>query len=343
MTTPEDRILELALEEVMGGRRPPDLVGRILERARRPAHRLRLRRWAWAAAAVLLVAVAVRVSLRAPPGPEPLPRAQLTPTEEAQAGAWIALQRETIEVDLTDPTTLERLKGQWMARRNLLDLLEEKPAGWAWARPRLLPLPEGSEARDVRGRLLEILARAPGAEEDPLILDRIRDESFEIDEGALLVLAERDSAPARALLERRVDTMPPGTPLAPPAAFLALRGDRRGEAVLRRFLASPKSLEAMPAVALACAAGLRRLGDGRAWPETVATLRSNAEAHLASEDRDRARGVVAALVLVAPAVTEEVTIRLGDLDRRADRLARVLRAALPDAAAIRGRLAELID
>ncbi len=268
MTTPEARILELALHEIVGGSRPPDLVERILERRRRPVHRRALRWVAGAAAAMLLGAVAfwaTQPPREEPSEPEPPPVAQLTLEEQTQAEAWIALQRETIVVDPSRPADLERLMAQWRAGRDLLDLLDRKPAGWVWIRPRLLPLPQGAEESDVRGRLIAILGRAPGAASDLVLLERIRDESPEVDEGTLLVLAERGCAPAHALLERRLAALRPSFTLALPAAFLALQGDRRGEASLRRFLASPKSPEAMPAVAFACAAGLRRLGEPTPW------------------------------------------------------------------------------
>jgi len=341
VTSAEDRILDLSLEEVVGGRRPPDLLEPILERTRRPTRRLPLRPFAWAAAALLLVALAVWAAL--PPRQAPPTISGLTAEEESQVEAWIALQRETIEVDLADPAGLRRLKEQWLAQRRLLDLLDEKPAGWATVRSLLLPLPEGEAARDVRSRLIEILGRAPGAEEDPHLLDLVRSGSFEVEEGVLLVLAERDCAPARALLERRVATMPPVTPLALPAAYLALRGDGRGEATLRSFLTAPKSLEAMPGIALACAAGLRRLGDPDPWPATVTALGRQAQDALSRGDLDGARVVVAALTLVGPAVRDAAAVRLGDLDRRVERLARELRSELATAEAIAARLAELSD
>ena len=137
--------------------------------------------------------------------------------------------------------------------------------------------------------------------------------------------------------------MPPVTPLALPSAYLALQGDDRGEAALRRMLGVPKSVEAMPAVALAAAAGLRRLGDPEPWTETVSTLRGLGDEALVAGDLDGARRFVAALTLVRPVVVEGASIRLGDLDRRADRLARDLESELPTADALRTRLAELTD
>jgi hypothetical protein len=300
-----------------------------------------------AAAALLLLGMAIQaVLLSHEPVSEPPPPtiAQLSAEEKLRTRAWVALQREsTQDIDPFNPADIKRIKSMWQARRDLLDLLAEKPAGWAWVRPLLLPLPEGFESIDVRRRLLEILGRQPGAENDPLILDRIRDDALALDEGTLLVLAERDCAPARSLLESRVASLPSSPPLALPAAFLALRGDDRGAATMREFVASRNMIEAKPAVALACAAGLHRLGDPAAWTKMTAALLTLADEHLAAEDMDAARGIVAALTLVRPAVASRETIGLGDLGLRTRARARLLRSELPTADSIRARLAELVD
>jgi hypothetical protein len=345
VTTPQDRILLLALEEIVGGREPPDLEARILVRARRPIRRLSRWRIGLAAAALLLLGLAIWAILPPrEPGSEPSPRTQLSTEEKLRTRAWVALLRESMQdLDLSNPADVKRLKTMWQARRELLELLAEKPAGWAWVRPLLLPLPEGLESIDVRRQLLEILGRQPGAENDSLILDRIRVDAPAFDDETLLVLSERDCAPARSLLESRVASRPSYPPLALPAAFLALRGDDRGAATMRDFVASRNMIQAKPAVAFACAAGLHRLGDPTVWTKMTAVQRTLADAHLASEDMDAARGIVAALTLVRPAVASKETIRLGDLDLRKRALARRLRSELPTADSIRARLAELVD
>jgi hypothetical protein len=327
VTAPEDRILELALEEVIGGRRPPDLTARIL--ARRPS------RWprVLGAAAVVLLALAAGLWLARPP--------QLTSTERAQVMAGLELQRQSLaELDLRDPATLARSKAVWQASRDLLDLLEEKPSGWGWVADQVWPLLGETESLDVRQRLLAILARRPGATRDPALLARLREEPAAFDPGTLLALLEAGHAPARGLLEERLDRLPPVPPLVLPAAALALDGDRRGAEVLSFFLSIPALRDAQPAASLAAAAGLRALGDPSAWADTVAALRQTAGDHLQAGELDAARLIVASLVMVPDAVTAP-TPRLADLDRHVARRARTLAEELPDAATIRQRLDDL--
>ncbi len=58
MSSAEDRMIEVALAEVLGGRAPPDLTGRILDEARlRRTRRVRRRRWAAVAAAAVAVGI----------------------------------------------------------------------------------------------------------------------------------------------------------------------------------------------------------------------------------------------------------------------------------------------
>ena len=68
--------------------------------------------------------------------------------------------------------------------------------------------------------------------------------------------------------------------LAPAGAFFALRGDPRGAAVCRWFVGSEMFRDAMPDLTLACAAGLRRLGDTDVWTEAVRLVREEAETRL---------------------------------------------------------------
>lgn len=112
---------------------------------------------------------------------------------------------------------------------------------------------------------------------------------------------------------------------------------------MRRLIASPKMLEASPADTLASAAGLHRIGDPDAWERTTEALRALVAKQLAARNLERARVSVAALILVRPAVADEAMIRLGDIDLRAERLARTLEIDLSTAGAIEARLAELLD
>jgi hypothetical protein len=329
MTSPAERLLELALAEVIGGRRPPELTTRIL------ASRRSTPRWPWllGGIVVLCLALAATLWLTRPP--------QLSPAERDAATGWLELQLESLaELDPRDQTTRARSKAVWQARRDLLDLLEAKPAGWGWIREWIRPRLEEARDLNVRQQLLAILVRQPRAANDPALLERLHQEPEAFDAGSLLVLLEGGHAPARELLERRLDEMPPVPPLALPAAALALDGDPRGAEVLRFLLAIPVLRDAQPAVSLACAAGLRRLGEEGVWEDTVAALRRAAEAHLRAGELDAARRIVVSLATV-PDVVAAATPRLGDLDRHVDRQARALADELPDAAALQQRLDEL--
>jgi hypothetical protein len=345
MIAPADRILEIALEEVVGGRPPPDLEEWILARARRSSRRpLRWLIPATAAAALLVLAVLhfTRTPTEPIPPEPPPPIAGLTDAQKAQTTEWLALLRDPMgPSDIRTPEDLARFKAILQAGRDILDLLDETPEGWDWVRARILPLPEGPKATPIRQRLLDVLVRRPGSEKDPLVLDHLRREGSAFGEETLLVLMERDFAPVRSILENRLATYPPVSPLALPAVAYALTGDPRGERVLEQFLAVPKMVEAQPAVALACAAGLRALGDPEAWIETVAGLRAFAETAVVDGDLDAARRVVAALMIARPLRNAGATARLADLGRRSDRQARRLADELKTAEAIRKRLAIL--
>lgn len=343
MNAPADRILELALEEVLGGHRPPDLEARILADIRRRPRTLR--RYAWAAAALLLLGLGVRFALspsRPTPQPQPPVAVELDAAERALAAGWIALQREsTIGVRPTTPEGVARLKGMRTSRRQLLDLLDEKPAGWPWVRERILPLPEGIKALDVRMRLIRVLGRDPDPVSQAFVLEQLEARRYTVNEATLLVLAERGRERAHDELAARLAGDAPAPPYALPGVYFALRGDDRGAGSMRLVVASSGFRDAQPATALASAAGLRRLGDNLPWTVTIDALETRLGARLAADDLDEARRIVAGLDLARGALDEGSTFRVGDLERRAARLGRGLASSLATAEAIRARFDDL--
>jgi len=291
VSDPRDRILHLALEEVVAGRRPPDLTDRILDTVHRVRQRRRIRITVAAAALILaMVGFGVLFLTRSDPvsPPVPPPRPVLTARDRERIDGWLELQSIPMsELDLTDPEDRARIKEIWEARRDLKALLTRRPEAWEYTRGRVLPWLGSLEDRNIRARLLEILAHGPDPGADPEILGALRREPVSFDVDLLMHLAERGVSLARSELETRVNRFPESV-LA--GAYFALRGDDRGEDALLQHLAQGPEAQVLPrSWWLAAAAGLRALGDDDAWKSVVQRVEREVNGALAVGDLEAAR------------------------------------------------------
>ncbi len=337
----EERMLDLALAEVLGGRAPPDLAPRILAASRRPAWLRAPRRAvalaAVAAAAVLLAGGAV-LWLASRPAPPPPP--VLSPAEEARVLALIARARTPLAT--IDPSTPQGGMAQldvFESTRALCRLVAERPDVFPFVRERLFPIEVAGRNRDVTERTLEILAHGPDPGEDSVIATFLEayPETFPPD--LVLLLAERGVASAEARLGAPFAGGALDPDLVMPAVFFALRGDRRGEAVLREFLARVNPRAAARPEHLAVAAGLYRLGDRQAWRDLAAVARTRVEAG----EANAARPLVVGLLYFQPAVAEGRPVPVSDLWTRLKDLEMPRLAELRDPTRLRALLDSLID
>jgi len=315
----DDRLIDQALERHFA-EPPPDLAPRIAaalaagtpaplapaEVARllaRPERR-RARPWLWLTAAAALVAALLWLQ-RSEPTPEPAPPPLvLEPVPEARFEALLtALFEPGAHPPSGDAGELVRELGE------LARALAEEPARWPRLETALLA-PDRAGAAVAPLDFLHVLT-------DPRALGPAR-ALWQRDPGAfadihLASFAELGDADFRAELEALVDNAE-REPCAAPvfsAAYLALRGDARGTALLDSALltACPDD----PARALAATLALLELGASDADARWLALVRTTAGEHLA-----RGEGLRAAAWLEA-----EAALRAWRADPATFRLARL--------------------
>jgi len=278
MNLVKERILDLELQEVIGGHTAPDLEERIMTALDAPARserRLAVHP-ALAAAAVILIAAGVWWAATLGPGeaPTPPPPPLLTAAQAEQVDQWASLlQHSQTEFDLSKPEGGQQAIAIMNAKRDLRHFMEANPDAFPAIRERLVPLPGADAPGDLIEQLLEVLARGPEPGKDPEVLRLVDGAKEKLTSNLLVTLAERKVEPAREILagmltEGRVD---PGT--IPAAIYYGLRGDPRGEEELRAAIARAPMPGMMPGYFVGAAAALHRLGDPAPWRQAVALAR----------------------------------------------------------------------
>jgi hypothetical protein len=339
MSGEEERILDLALEEVVGGREPPDLADRILATARQLRHVHRYRTWLpLATAAAVVLGVGLWLLFGHEPEQPVAPR-PLTAEERARVDCWLDLQMESLgKIDPTNPGDLERVKEVWQARQDLVAFLADRPVAWGYVRPRVLTRLKEASERSVKRQLLEILARGPGAAQDPAIFAALEDELDVFDPELLTCLAERGVEPAREALADLLADGEPNPVLVPAAAFFALRGDPRGKDTLEWFEEQAFPSGVLPFSEQVCAVALHRLGTPRPWVELVDRARDDVEASLRAGDLEAARRRVLELDYFHRAIATRKPIAVTYVAFRLNRYEAARAVALDTADKIRARL-----
>ncbi|MHC4954425.1 MAG: hypothetical protein ACYTGZ_11105 [Planctomycetota bacterium] len=342
MTTPQLRMLELALEEVLGGARPPELADRIVDAAmaprRRPIRALFGVRGVLSAAAVL---AAVMLGVLAwPEGeskPETVDTPPLTEAQRAKLDELAPLIRVgSADLDLNSPRDLDRLKTVEMAGQQLRALVAEWPGAWDYVRDRLGEIPTEANRTDVRDRMVTLLAFDPPSR--PRVVAELKRDAAGFPIEPLLHLADEADTSALEEVARRAVAATPTLAVVRPAILIGMRGDRRAEPSLRWFLANG-NFDLSPELLLGCSAALARLGDSSMWPDAVKVVGMNVTRALDSGDLKQARNWVRRIEYFSRGRTEPVPLAF--LSEQLYRFAATGRENLQTEVQIRDRLADL--
>jgi hypothetical protein len=184
------------------------------------------------------------------------------------------------DVDSTLPNAFELRKRGTHSARDLQARLTEHPEYWGYVLPRLTLLP-GERHRDVKTRLIGILAEDPELRAGWLFGELLRTEAASIELDPLLRLAERGFRPAHGEIAARFSASE-GDARILLALYFAMRGDPRGMADLEAVLSNKEWRSRRTAFYFASASALTVLGEDAPWNDTIRWLAAEVERRLAS-------------------------------------------------------------
>jgi hypothetical protein len=240
------------------------------------------------------------------------------------------------DVSRFDPPTRHKILLDAAAhRRDLRRFLALRPGGWAYLRPKLLKIPRAHH----RSGVADLLVHDPAPASRHLVREELQDSAAELSVDCLLLLAQEGDPDAAKELARRLDDSAEDLTLVVAAVHFALRGDPRGRNTLQWFVTTSRQTARYPALYVAAAAGLQRIGDETYWGRTPGFIRRATNRHLENRRIGAARRLVACLSYFHDAVTKRTSADLAYLE---DVIARGASAAeLATEAQIREMLAKL--
>lgn len=174
------------------------------------------------------------------------------------------------------------------ASGELMVILLKHPDAWAWARPELRKMPAAADRRDLKLRMIEMLAWDP----DPTsvkILDReLKADARGIPVRAIIRMDAHGSAVAAKALAAIVKQEPSFHNMEA-AIHLGLKGDKQAAPVLEWAVTSGAGTRDFNSFSYGTALACKRLGDDGPWKAMVKRARDQVGKSLAQEDIKTAR------------------------------------------------------
>ncbi|MHC4958054.1 MAG: hypothetical protein ACYTGN_06725 [Planctomycetota bacterium] len=235
---------------------------------------------------MLIVLLAAPVALAGPEAPKSL-------KEAVQQ-----LRFSKADVDWTSDKCKEHFQRGYKAARIAMEHLRkatsESPKAWKTIRADLQKLPTDPERRDVKERLIDILAWDQHESSRALLKRELKADPDAFSAVTLITLDRADMPAASRRLVTLVQQEPSYYNLYA-AIHLATKGDASGRRVLEWASTEPKMTERLGPVPYAIALGLRRLGDEDNWRTLVQRVTNTIEACLDEDELKRARWYVVQL------------------------------------------------
>jgi hypothetical protein len=355
MTSIEERLVDLLLEEAIGGARVPDVLPRILAARRRRA----LARAAGIALLLALASAAAILAWRAtharapaiPPNegtspnapPRSPPDAPLTTAELARIDELLtSVATPAASLDENDPAYFDRLKALDQATDALDRELTTRAAVRDRCRQRLVELSAPGHDDDVRARSVRLLLADPAADARVAVGAALTDapELFLPDD--LLAAAEAGVDAALPPLRRFALEDPPNGSRAAAGLFLARRGEREVAPRLRRLLERDLTEAVSRDEQLCAAVGLAELGDAQFLREAKAAIAAAIEQRLGRDELELARVELLRAEYLLTRAEDGSPRPLDQLSTRLSEHVDANAAALADAEAIRDRARTLL-
>ncbi|HYC77206.1 MAG TPA: hypothetical protein VEI02_06210, partial [Planctomycetota bacterium] len=134
---------------------------------------------------------------------------------------------------------------------------------------KLLPLPGEPQFADVRGRFVGVLVHDTDPRATRAAVGVLIEEPGLVQDGDVLVLAERNLEVAVNAVKRLAAAPELGRRQIMPAIYLALRKDATGKKALEWTVANEKLAKGSPDHWVAACAALRILGEKAVWKECI--------------------------------------------------------------------------
>jgi len=220
------------------------------------------------------------------------------------------------DFDLSTPRGQEAYKAADMAAAEaggeLLAALQKHPEAWKWARPGL-KLPRAAERRDLKYRLIELLAHDSDAETLKLL-----DAELAADAKAFpvrsIIRMDANGAPGAAKALDKLVAEEPGFRNLEAAIHLGLKGKKNALPVLQWAIESGAGKRHFFGVSFGTAIALKRLGNPTPWMEIRARCGDEVSKYLKLDEFSTAARYALMLEFYSRLAAGDGRIRVLDLD-----------------------------